>query len=59
MSNQAPDGTLPNDAAQGGGPGSSFANYAGGKSAAFKKKTNPLAGRDPVQPHNRGNQQQN
>ena len=50
MSTQAPDGSLPNDFAQ-GGP----AKVAHRKPAT----TSPKAGRDPVQPNNRGNQQQN
>lgn len=55
MSNQAPDGSLPNDAAQGSGPGGSFGNYGKGGRVPT---TSPKAGRDPVQPNNRGNQQQ-
>ena len=48
MSNQAPEGKLQNDWAQG--------------SRSVRQirapKTKPLAGRDPVQPNNRGNQGQ-
>ncbi len=50
MSKQAPEGKLPNDFAQGG-------------PAKMRHRTppttSPKAGRDPIQPNNRGNQQQN
>ncbi len=49
MSNQAPEGTLPNDYAQGTPQQKQFK----------PPTTSPKAGRDPVQPNNRGNQQQN
>jgi hypothetical protein len=50
MSKQAPDAKLPNDFAQ-GGPAKVAVRKPG--------TTSPKAGRDPVQPNNRGNQQQN
>ncbi len=51
MSKQAPEGKLPNDFAQG-------SQSVGGKHRT-PPTTSPKAGRDPVQPNNRGNQQQN
>ncbi len=47
MSKQAPDASLPNDFPQGG---------AGKVSVRKPPSTSPKAGRDPVQPNNRGNQ---